>query len=327
MQIFLMIEGQEGVDWAQWLRLGQMCEQFGFDGLYGSDHSLSLFKPTANGSLDAWTTLAALAASTDRIRLGTLVSPIAFRHPAQLARIVTSADAISGGRIDLGIGAGWYEREHAAFGHAFPDTMERFTKFEEYVEVVHRLLAKHEEVTFRGTYFTLDQATLLTPRMQQPHAPIVLGGQAGRRASALAAAWADEYNLYDTAPDEVSPKRNRLVTACESIGRNPNTLTLSVNANVLIARDRSELLERAARHAGYQGVTTPPEEYVAGLDNRRLIGTPDDVLQQLEAYARTGVTKVLLQVYPHDDYDAISLIASDVLEGARSLSHAGRTTG
>lgn len=323
MQVFLMIEGQEGVDWPQWFRLSQMCDELGFDGLYRSDHSLSIFQPTTRGSLDAWTTLTALAASVDRIRLGTLVSPIAFRHPAQLARVVASADQISGGRIDVGIGAGWYEREHTAFGHPFPDTSKRFSIFEEYVEVVHRLLANREAVTFRGAHFTLDQARHLGAPAQHPHVPIVLGGLAGRRASALAAAWADEYNLFATAPDEVSPKRKRLVTACESVGRDPNTLRLSVNANVLIASNRSDLVARAARHAAYQGVTTPPEEYVAGLDNRRLIGTPDDVLHQLEGYAREGVTKVLMQVYPHDDYEAISLIGSEVLEGARSLSDAG----
>src|SRR5438093_4938032 len=152
MDVCLMIEGQEGVSWEQWVALALGCEEHGFEGLFRSDHYVSFSRPAELGTLDAWATLAALAPLTDRIRLGTLVSPVTFRHPSQLAKSVVTADHASGGRVELGMGAGWFEGEHRAYGFPFPPVAERYSMLEEQVEIVHRLLDRDPTpVTFEGT--------------------------------------------------------------------------------------------------------------------------------------------------------------------------------
>jgi alkanesulfonate monooxygenase SsuD/methylene tetrahydromethanopterin reductase-like flavin-dependent oxidoreductase (luciferase family) len=186
-----MIEGQEGVAWQQWLVLARACEEHGLTGLFRSDHYVSFDAPEERGGLDAWATLAALAAVTERIRLGTMVSPVTFRHPAMLARQVTTVDHVSGGRVELGIGAGWFEREHRSLGFPFPEDGERIEILAEQVEVVHRLWDRDEAaVTFEGRHYRLEGALALPRPIQRPHPPLVMGGGAGSRAAAAAARWA-----------------------------------------------------------------------------------------------------------------------------------------
>jgi alkanesulfonate monooxygenase SsuD/methylene tetrahydromethanopterin reductase-like flavin-dependent oxidoreductase (luciferase family) len=304
-----MIEGQEGVSWEQWRDIAGACESLGFDGLFRSDHHLSMFAPEARTSMDAWTTLAALAACTERIRLGTLVSPVTFRHPAHLANVVATADVVSGGRVELGLGAGWYRAEHDANGLPFPTSAERFDMLAAQLEVLH----SH----WRGVNHGAGHPATGTPRpVQRPHPPILMGGQAGPRASELAARWANGYNLYETAPEQIAAKRDRLHAACERLGRAPESLELSVNANVLIGSDREDLERRAVAHMAYQSTTGDPAAYLDGLGPDRLVGSPGQVAERIGAYAREGVTRMMLQLYPHHDREAIAMIG-DVIAAVR----------
>ena len=220
-----MIEGQEGVAWEEWVALARTAEDCGYEALFRSDHYLSVMGNGRLGALDAWATLAGLAAVTSTLRLGTLVSPTTFRHPAVLAKNAVTVDHISGGRVELGIGAGWNEEEHAAYGLELPPMRERFDRFAEQVEIVHGLLTEGE-FRFEGTYYELSGIDA-HPKPAGGRLPIVLGGQAKPRAARLAARFADEYNVVSMPPDECRQVRARLderltlslMTRLEGFGR------------------------------------------------------------------------------------------------------------
>jgi len=304
-----MIEGQEGVSWEQWVAIARTCEATGFHGLFRSDHYLSFDDPPERGALDAWSTLSALAAVTERIRLGTMVSPVTFRHPAVLAKSVATADHVSGGRVELGLGAGWFEREHAAFGFPFPPDGERMEILAEQVEIVHRLWDRDEhEVTFEGRHYRLDACVALPKPLQTPHPPLILGGGAGPRASALAARWADEYNVNYLSPQDVVERRRRLSQACEAIDRDPATLRLSLMTGVVVGSDRAELERRAAALLAHEGVDDDPATAIERWRAERLVGTVDEVVTRLGEYAEAGVERVMLQLLLHDDVEQVALV-------------------
>jgi F420-dependent oxidoreductase-like protein len=311
-----MIEGQENVTWEQWVGLAVAAEELGFHALFRSDHYVSFGHPDEWGALDAWTTLAALAMRTERIRLGTMVSPVAFRHPSHLAKSVVTVDHASGGRVELGLGAGWFEREHRAYGFPFPSTAERYDVLEEYVEVVHRLWdADEPTVTFDGKHFRLEGCHALPRPLQDPHPPLILGGGGGPRSVALAARWADEYNLVSGDPEAVARARDRLDDACEASGRDPATIRRSVMVNTLVGVDERELEARAAGVMAMMGGSGDPAAYLAeGFDG--LSGTPERVLEQLAAYAEVGIQRVLLQHLLHQDLDALALLGREVIPEA-----------
>jgi F420-dependent oxidoreductase-like protein len=313
-----MIEGQEGVTWNEWVTLARLAEDLGFEALYRSDHHLSLFEPARRSSIDAWAVIPALAALTSRLRYGTLVSPVGFRHPSQFAKTVASADQISGGRVEVGIGAGWMEAEHRNLGFPFPETAGRFSVLEEYLEVV-QLLWTQEAVTFSGSFYRLVEARSSPKPAQKPHPPIIMGGLARPRAASLAARYAAEYNLYDTSPDQVAPARQRLAAACEAAGRDPQTLGISINGNVLIGVDQAEVEKRASRHLQYQALAITPQAHLAALGPERLVGTPAQILDQLASYKAAGVSRMMMQVFPHNDLEAIELIGKEVLPEAGRL--------
>ena len=309
-----MIEGQEDVTWDQWLALADAAEQHGFHALFRSDHYLSFDHPSEWGTHDAWTTLAALAMRTERLRLGTMVSPVTFRHPSLVAKSVITVDHASGGRVELGMGAGWFEREHRAFGFPYPATTERYGLLEESVEIVHRLWDRDEpSVSFQGEHFRLDECTSLPRSVQDPHPPLILGGAAGPRSAALAARWADEYNVHGYSPEDVAKPRERLDAACEAIGRDPSTLRRSMMITTLVGADRAELEAGAARLLAKQADTGDPAEYVAHPDSASLIGNPDQILDRLAAYADAGIQKVLMQYLVHEDLDGLALLGREVI--------------
>jgi F420-dependent oxidoreductase-like protein len=234
-----MVEGQEGVTWDDWVALARATEELGFEGLFRSDHYGPVVAEDERGSLDAWTTLAALAAVTSRIRLGTLVSPATFRHPSVLAKSAVTVDQISGGRVELGMGAGWNEAEHARYGFPFPPTRERMDVFAEQLEIVHRQLSS-EPFSFEGEHYRLEDANPQPKPVQSPHLPLIVGGRGRRRSVALAARWADEYNTVSPAPEECRALRARIAEACEREGRDP--LPLSVMTGLI--RSPAEAIER-----------------------------------------------------------------------------------
>jgi F420-dependent oxidoreductase-like protein len=304
----LMIEGQEGVSWEQWVALARACEESGLEGLFRSDHYQSVFDVSGRGSLDAWATLAGLAALTDRIRLGTMVSPGTFRRPSVLARLVTTADHISRGRVELGLGAGWNVREHEAYGFPFPDLSERMELLEEQLEIVHRQWTE-EEFSFEGRHYRLDRCRAEPKPLQRPHPPLIMGGAAGPRAARLAAQWADEYNTTFATLEECRERRARIVEACEQAGREP--IVFSLMTACVVGRDPREVLDRARRRLAASGHDEDPIVLLGQED--KLVGTVDEVVARLQEYERAGVERVFLQHLDHADVEMVRLIGAEVL--------------
>src|SRR5688500_19102783 len=225
MRVCLMIEGQEGVSWDEWVALGRAAEESGLEGLFRSDHYAGLMGDETRGSLDAWTQIAALGALTTRIRLGTLVSPVTFRHPALLAKAVATADHVSGGRVEPGIGAGWNVREHAAYGFRFPELHERLELLEEQVEIVVRQWTQ-EVVDFDGRHYRLEGLRAVPKPVQAPRPPLILGGSAKPRTARLAARFADEYNTSFPTLKQVRERRASVAQACDEARREPPALSV-----------------------------------------------------------------------------------------------------
>jgi F420-dependent oxidoreductase-like protein len=303
-----MIEGQEGVSWDEWLALARACEQHGLEGLFRSDHYQSVFDVSGRGSLDAWATLAGLGAVTERIRLGTMVSPATFRRPSILARMVATVDHISVGRVELGLGAGWNRAEHDACGFPFPELAERMEILEEQLEIVHRQWTE-DGFSFEGRHHRLEQSRAEPKPVQQPHPPLVMGGAAGPRAARLAARWADEYNTIFASPEECRERRGRIVEACEREGRSP--IVFSLMTACCVGRDRAEALERARRRLERSGRDGDPSELLD--DDASLVGTVDAVVGRLGAYREAGVERVFLQHLDHTDLDMVRLIGEEIV--------------
>jgi alkanesulfonate monooxygenase SsuD/methylene tetrahydromethanopterin reductase-like flavin-dependent oxidoreductase (luciferase family) len=289
VKVFLMIEGQEGVSWEEWLLLARVCEESGIEGLFRSDHYRSVMGEDERDALDAWATIAALAAVTDRIRLGTLVSPVTFRHAAEIAKVVATADHVSGGRVELGLGAGWNEREHEAYGFPFPGLGERMDRLERQLSHVLRQWAERSP----------------TP-IQSPHPPLIMGGRAGPRSCRLAARFADEYNTVFASVEECKERRDRVAEACRTAGREP--IRFSLMTGCVVGQDRSELEGRARNVARRTGRDAAD---FLGSD-QTITGTVDEVVERLREYERVGVERVYLQHLDHADLDMVRVIGSDV---------------
>jgi F420-dependent oxidoreductase-like protein len=304
-----MIEGQEGVSWDDWVALARACEEDGLEGLFRSDHYQSAFDVSGRGSLDAWATLAGIAAVTQRIRLGTMVSPATFRRPSILARMVATVDHISGGRVELGLGAGWNQAEHDAYGFPFPELSERMEILEEQLEIVHRQWTE-DEFSFDGRHYRLQHSRAEPKPLQKPHPPLVMGGAAGRRAARLAARWADEYNTNFASPEECCERRARIVEACEREGREP--IVFSLMTACCVGRDRAEALDRARRRLERSGRGGgDPAELLD--DDASLVGTVEEVVGRLRAYREAGVERVFLQHLDHSDLDMVRLIGEEIV--------------
>jgi F420-dependent oxidoreductase-like protein len=303
-----MIEGQEGVSWPQWESLARACEEHGIPALFRSDHYLNLdgMHPE-RGSLDAWGTLAALAAVTSTLRLGTLVSPATFRHPSILAKLVTTADHVSGGRVELGIGAGWHEREHRAYGFEFPSTPTRMEILEEQLQVV---LGTWDEApfSFSGAHYEVAELDAQPIPLQRPHPPLLMGGLAGPRSAALAARYADEYNTVFPSVDDVRERKARIDEARERAGRQP--MPFSVMTGVVVGRDESHLRERVARVAELRG--DDAGSYFSDPPHGWIIGTVEQAAEQLGALRDAGVSRVMCQHLAHEDLDAVALIGQEL---------------
>ena len=319
MRICLMVEGQENVTWDRWVALARACEEHGFDAMFRSDHYSSLKGRDTEGSLDAWATLSALAPITERLRLGTMVSPVAFRAPAVLAKSVVTADHVSGGRVELGMGAGWHEGEHRNWGFPSPPVGERVGMLEEQVQIVHRLMSKDEpRVSFEGRYYRLEDCPALPKPGQDPHVPLILGGGGGPRVSRLAALWADEYNTAFKTPDECREIRRRLDAACEEVGRDPSTLPMSLMTGFAIGATPARAAERATMAGDLRGLPAG-DDPIEALGDAYVAGTPDRVLDKLARFADAGITRVMLQHLMQDDLESVALVGTDVIPDAAAL--------
>lgn len=313
MRIALMIEGQEDVSWQDWTALAGTVDGTGYDALFRSDHYLSLMGfEHERDATDAWTVLAGLAAITRDVRLGTLVSPVTFRHPSQLAKVVATVDHISGGRVELGMGAGWNEREHEAYGFDFPEVGQRFDRLEEQVEIVARSWTE-EAFDFAGEHYTLQGVTAL-PRPVQSPPTLLIGGNAGTRASALAARFAAEYNSVPTDHDGVRERRANLDRACEAADRDPADLRLSLMAPIVVGETRAEVEARAGTILSRLGRDdADPAGFLGERAGTWLVGTPSQVLDQLGQLADLGVSRVMLQHLDHTDLDTVELVAEQII--------------
>ncbi len=304
VELCLMIEGQEGVTWEQWVALARTCEAHGIGTLFRSDHYMNLDgTDPAREAHDAWATLSALGAVTTTLRLGTLVSPASFRHPSVLAKQVASADQISGGRVELGLGAGWHEREHAAYGFPYLSTRERMDVLEEQLQIV---LGSWRPGTFdfAGEHYTLEGLRAHPKPVQNPHPPLIMGGLAGPRSARLAAAYADEYNTVFAGAADVAQRSEAIARACEAAGRDP--LPMSLMTGVIVGSDERELQARIRRLA--QKIGSDPQELLASPPPGWIVGTIEAAAEQLHALRELGLRRVMCQQLLHDDLEAVALL-------------------
>jgi F420-dependent oxidoreductase-like protein len=307
MQIMLMIEGQEGVTWDEWCAIAEAAEMAGLAGLFRSDHYTEI-QGTPGGALDAWGTICGLAARTERLRLGTLVSPLTFRHPSNLARLVTTADHISGGRVELGIGTGWYELEHTQNGFDFPPMKTRFDMLEEQVDIIVKSWTE-DGFSHEGAHYTLQDQSALPHPVQTPRVPIIIGGAARPRSLALAAKHGSEYNSFlFGSPEDLAERRRLLDGACADAGRDPATLGMTLMGLCAIGETEAEVAERTDKALGRMANMAANEEAQAAFRASPAIGTVDALIDRLRAYEAVGVTRVYLQLIDRSDLASIALM-------------------
>ena len=294
MRYAVMVEPQRGLAYEDLLAVARTTEAAGYEALLRADHLASFGAGAERDATEAWTTLAGLARETTRIRLGVLVSPITFRHPALLARMAATVDRMSGGRLEVGLGAGWVETEHRRNGISFPPAGIRTAMLDEAATLLRRLWTG-EAVTFAGTHYQVDGAQVLPIPVQRPHPPLILGGQGGPRGLSLAARHANEYNFLAISPEGVEERRPGVIAACEQAGRDPATLTLSVTVAVTVADDPAI---RQRREAAARAETGPL------MDERHaswIRGDGETLRERVAAYERAGISRVILQDFiPHD---------------------------
>lgn len=312
-----MIEGQEDVTWPDWVALAAACEEHGVGTMFRSDHYLSVDDRRERGSLDAWGTISALAAVTGRLRLGTMVSPATFRHPAVLAKAAVTADHISGGRVEVGIGAGWWEREHELYGFDLPPNGPRLDALEEQMQIVRG----HWDAgpfSFEGDHYRAHELDALPKPVQQPRPPLILGGRGGPRSLRLAARYADEYNTVMSTAKEIAELRERLDRACEAEGRDPASLPLSMMTGWLVGADAAELRDRASRLSQWKGEDGDGEAFIAGLRESTILGTVPEAVEQLRDLAEAGLTRIMGQHLLHRDLDAVALMGREIAPQLRA---------
>jgi len=305
MELRIFVEPQEGASYDQQLSMAQAAESYGFGAFFRSDHLLRI-KPGSGlpGPTDSWVTLAALSRETSRIRLGTMVTSATFRLPGPLAVAVAQVDAMSGGRVDFGIGTGWFETEHAAYGIPFPTLGERFDRLEEQLAILTGLWSTpiEERFSFDGSYYQLTDGPALPKPLQRPHPPIIVGGLGTRRTPALAARFAKEFNVPFASVEITAERIAGARTACEAVARDPDELVYSHAITVCCASEESELERRAARIG-------------RDLDDLRgssAAGTPQEVVARLREYRRAGASRSYLQIIDLDDLAQLALIAAEV---------------
>ena len=306
MQIRIFTEPQQGATYDDLLAVARESERLGFDAFFRSDHYLKMGDVFGDpGPSDAWITLAGLARDTSTIRLGTLVTAATFRLPGPLAIAVANVDAMSGGRIELGLGSGWFDDEHHAYGIPFPSLGERFDRLEEQLAIITGLWGTPagETFSFDGVHHQLRDSPALPKPVQSPRPPIIIGGGGAKRTPRLAATYADEFNLPFSSLDDTRAAFDRVRAACEARDRNPDELVYSAAQVVCVGADEAEVARRAA------AIGRQPDE----LRANGAAGTPDEVVARLRAFAELGATRAYLQVLDLGDLDHLALIAEEVV--------------
>jgi alkanesulfonate monooxygenase len=305
MDLRTFTEPQQGATYDQLLRVARASEDLGFDAFFRSDHYLAMGTDGMPGPTDAWTTLAGLARETSTIRLGTLMTSATFRLPGPLAIQVAQVDQMSGGRVELGIGAGWFEQEHTGYGIPFPGTAERFDRLEEQLAVITGLWSTPEGELFShaGDHYTLTGSPALPKPTQRPRPPVIIGGKGKRRTPELAARYADEFNLPFVSLEFTGEQFRRVHKACADLGRDPGELVYS-NALVLCCGASEDEVRRRAAAIGRD---------VDELRDNGLAGSPAEVVDRIGRFGELGAQRVYVQVLDLDDLDHLALVAAEVL--------------
>ncbi|MCT9929505.1 LLM class F420-dependent oxidoreductase [Planotetraspora sp. A-T 1434] len=302
MKLRIFTEPQQGSTYDDLLAVAQATERLGFDAFFRSDHYMRIGAGDPGpGANDAWVTLAGLARETSRIRLGTLVTPATFRLPGPLAISVAGVDQMSGGRVELGLGAGWFDDEHLAYGIPFPPVGERFERLEEQLEIVTGLWAATKPFSFEGRHYRLVDSPALPKPVQRPRPPIIMGGTGAKRTPRLVARFADEYNVPFRGLEDTGVAYDRVREACEEAGR--GSILLSAAQTVCVGRDDAEVARRAEAIG----------EDIARLRAGGLVGTPEEIVDKIGKFAELGAERIYLQVLDLADLDHLELIAAEVL--------------
>jgi F420-dependent oxidoreductase-like protein len=310
MELRIFTEPQQGATYDQILALALAAEEGGFGAFFRSDHYLKMGAVTGlPGPTDAWITLAALARGTNRIRLGTLLTAATFRFPGALAIIVAQVDAMSGGRVELGLGAGWYEEEHAAYGIPFPPIDQRFEKLEEQLSIITGLWATEVGATFdfSGKHYSLSKCPALPKPVQSPRPPIIVGGHGRKLTPRLAARFADEFNVPFDSYDVCKSQFELVSDACDVIDRDPGSMVRSA-ALVICCGQNSADVERRASNIGRD---------VDELATNGLAGLPAQIVEKIHVYGELGITRIYLQILDMNDLEHVGLIASEVLPAVK----------
>jgi F420-dependent oxidoreductase-like protein len=305
MQLRVMTEPQEGATYDDLLGVAQEAERLGFNGFFRSDHFQNISSDPGPGSTDAWITLAGLARETSSIRLGTMVSSATFRLPGPLAIAVATVDAMSGGRVELGLGTGWFDAEHASYGIPFPPIGERFDLLEEQLAVITGLWTTPpgERFSFAGEHVTVRDSPALPKPVQQPRPPIIVGGKGPRRTPRLAARFADEFNVAFSSLDDTAAAIARVREACEATGRDPDTMVYGAAQTLAVGQDEDEVRRRAAAM----------DRSASELRRDQLGGTVEEVVDKIGRFGEVGASRIYLQVLDVHDLDQLRLVAAEVV--------------
>ncbi len=305
MELRIFLEPQQGATYDDQLAVARLTEELGFGAFFRSDHYLAMGVDGRPGPTDSWVTLAGIARETSTIRLGTMMTSATFRYPGPLSISVAQVDQMSGGRVELGIGAGWYAAEHAAYAIPFPSTAERFDNLEDQLAILTGLWATPEGETFSyaGTRHAITDSPGLPKPVQRPHPPIIIGGKGAKRTPALTARYADEFNLPFVGLDETEQQITRVRAACEEIGRDPDDLVYSNALTVCCGADEAELARRAEAIG----------ESVDGLRRDGLAGTPQEIVDRIAEFGALGSQRIYLQTLDVHDLDHLRLLAAEVM--------------
>lgn len=319
MRFALMIEPQQGLSYADQLAIVQRAESVGFESFFRSDHYQSFPGPAGEPTTDAWAVLAGLARETSTITLGTLVSPVTFRHVGNLAKVITTVDEMSGGRVEFGLGAGWNDEEHAQLGLPFPEIGERGDLLEEQLEVLRGLWGERDGWSFAGKHVDVRDALFYpkpVPRAGRPVGPngaprprILTGSSGSPRAMRIAARYADEFNLSSASPDSAREWYGKLDDACRAIGRDPSSIGRSVMAGVLIGREEEEISRRKAELLRSFANESGGDEWFDAREPRWILGTPDEARAMVRRFEDAGAERIMLQDFLPRDLDMVSEMA------------------
>ena len=306
MDFRVFVEPQQGAGYEQQLTVAKAAESLGYSAFFRSDHYVAMSGDGMPGPTDSWVTLAGIARETTSIRLGTLVTSATFRHPGPLAISVAQVDAMSDGRVELGIGAGWFEKEHLAYAIPFPPLGERFERLTEQLEIITGLMGSPAGETFdyTGRHYTVKDSPALPKPVQRPHPPIIIGGHGANRTPALAARFAAEFNVPFAGLDVVATQYARVRAAAEKAGRDPGDITYSASFVVCAGRDDAEIRRRAG------AISREVDEL---RTNTPLVGTPAEIVDRLGPFVQAGVQRVYLQVLDLADLDHVELFANEVV--------------